>query len=182
MGLLPEIGFVHEVAPSKFPLAYDLQEPFRWLVDLSVVEVIRDAKLDRKADFIVTENYHVRLRPKAAQALMDRLSANLNRKVTVEGRSFAFETLIQELARRLSRNLTGAKGRLDLSYPFAVGESGHVGTDLKDRVAAMTYAEGRAFGLSKAGLWDMKRRASQGKPLKLYRKVSRRLPAIAGQH
>ena len=85
VGLLPEIGFVHEVAPSKFPLAYDLQEPFRWLVDLSVLEVVRDAKLDRKADFIVTENYHVRLRPKAAQALMDRLSANLNRKVAFGG-------------------------------------------------------------------------------------------------
>ena len=85
VGLLPEIGFVHEVAPSKFPLAYDLQEPFRWLVDLSVLEVVWDAKLDRRADFIVTENYHVRLRPKAAQALMDRLSANLNRKVAFGG-------------------------------------------------------------------------------------------------
>src|ERR1700686_1333268 len=26
-GLLPEIGFLHEVAASKFPLAYDIQEP-----------------------------------------------------------------------------------------------------------------------------------------------------------
>ena len=69
VGLLPEIGFVHEVAPSKFPLAYDLQEPFPWLVDLSVLEVIRDGKLDRKRDFIVTENFHVRLRAAAAPLL-----------------------------------------------------------------------------------------------------------------
>lgn len=182
VGLLPEIGFVHEVAPSKFPLAYDLQEPFRWRVDLSVIEVIRDAKLDRKADFIVTENYHIRLRPKAAEVLMDRLSANLNRKVTVHGRSMSYETAISEAARRLGRTLVDPKVRFDLSMPFAVGESGHVETDLKDRIGAMTYAEGRALGISKAGLFDMKRRAAQGKPLKLYRKVSRRLPAIGGQH
>jgi CRISP-associated protein Cas1 len=182
VGLLPEIGFVHEVAHSKFPLAYDLQEPFRWLVDLSVIEVLRDAKLDRKADFIVTENYHIRLRPSAAQVLMDRLSANLNRKVSVRGRSMSFETAISEDARRLTRHLTEPKGRFDLSLPFAVGESGHVEADLKAKVAAMSYAEGRALGISKAGLFAIKKRAAEGKPLKLYRKVSRRLPSVSGQH
>lgn len=182
VGLLPEIGFVHEVAPSKLPLAYDLQEPFRWLVDLSVLEVIRDAKLDRKADFIVTEEFHIRLRPKAAQALMDRLSANMNRKVTVGGRSFAFETLIQEMARRLSRQLTGDKGRLDLSYPFAVGESGHLSTDVQDRVLSMTLAERKAAGIAKNTWHYIRKRAQDGKPLRLYGKVAGRVPTVDGQH
>jgi CRISPR-associated protein Cas1 len=175
VGLLPEIGFLHEVAPSKFPLAYDLQEPFRWLVDLSVVEVLRDGKLDRKADFIVTENYHIRLRPKAAGAILDRLSANMNRKVTVNGRSMSYETAVSEVARRLGKHLTDPKVRFDLSMPFAVGESGHVETDLKNRVAAMTYAEGRSLGISKAGLFAMKRRAAEGRPLRLYRKTAARV-------
>ncbi|MCI4331373.1 MAG: CRISPR-associated endonuclease Cas1 [Thermoplasmata archaeon] len=178
VGLLPEIGFLHEVASAKMPLAYDLQEPFRWLVDLSVIEVIRDGKLDRKRDFIVTENYHVRLRPVASEALLGRLSANMNRKVPMHGRSFAFETLIQETARRLARHLTGAgsrPGRLDLSYPFAMGESGHVDGDLKARVGAMSYAEGRSLGISKAGLFAMKRRAAKGRPLRLYGKVRDRI-------
>jgi len=182
VGLLPEIGFVHEVASAKMPLAYDLQEPFRWLVDLSVIEVVRDGKLDRKADFIVTENYHVRLRATAAQVLMDRFSANLNRKVKVDGRSMAYETAIGETARRLARHLTNTKGRLDLSLPFAIAESGHVEGDLKARVSAMSYAEGRDLGISKGGLFAMKRRAAQGKPLRLYRKVARKLPAVSAQH
>jgi hypothetical protein len=54
VGFLPEIGFVHEVARSKLLLAYDLQEPFRWLVDLSVIELLTDSKVDGKADFMVT--------------------------------------------------------------------------------------------------------------------------------
>jgi CRISPR-associated protein Cas1 len=175
VGLLPEIGFVHEVAHSKFPLAYDLQEPFRWIVDLSVLEVLRDGKLDRKADFILTENYNIRLRPHAAQVLMDRLSANLNRKVSVHGRSMSFETAISETARRLARRLTEPKRRFDLSLPFAVGESGHVETGLKDRVLRMTYTAGRALGISKAGLFAMKKRAAKGKPLRLYSGVRRRV-------
>ena len=175
VGLLPEIGFVHEVAPSKFPLAYDLQEPFRWLFDLSVLEVIRDGKLDRKRDFIVTENYHVRLQAPAAQALIDRLSANMNRKVTVGGRNFAHETLVLESARKLARHLTAPKPSFDLSYPFTAEEAGYVGSDLKERVANLSYAEAHQLGISKAGLWDMKRRAAEGRPLKLYPKVSSKL-------
>jgi CRISPR-associated protein Cas1 len=182
VGLLPEIGFVHEVAPAKFPLGYDLQEPFRWLVDLSVIELIRDGKVDRKRDFIVTENYHIRLRAAAATALIDRFSANLNRKISVGKRPMSFETTISETARRLARYLTKGAGRLDLSYPFAVAEDCHVGDDLKARVADMGYAEAKALGISKAGLWDMKRRAAEGKPLRLYGKVARRLPAFESQH
>jgi CRISP-associated protein Cas1 len=175
VGLLPEIGFVHEVAPSKLPLAYDMQEPFRWLVDLSVIELLRDSKVDRRADFIVTENYHIRLRPASATALMERFSANMNRKVSVGGRSCSYEGLVTESARRLGRYLTGDKADFEIECPFNVGESGHVDTDIAQNISSMSYAEARALGISKAGLWDMKRRAAQGKPLKLYRKVSRKL-------
>lgn len=182
IGLLPEIGFVHEVAHSKLPLAYDLQEPFRWLVDLSVIEILRNGKLDRKKDFIVTENYHVRLRASAGKVLIDRLSANMNRKVPVGDRSYAFETLVLETARKLARHLTEPKSPLEFRYPFGADEAGYVGPDLKDRVGAITYAEGRKLGISKAGLFYMKRRAAEGKPLRLYRKVARKLPPVGIQH
>jgi CRISPR-associated protein Cas1 len=177
VGLLPEVGFLHEVAPSKFPLAYDIQEPFRWLVDLSVIEVIRDGKLDRKRDFIVTENCHVLLRPSASSALIDRFSANLNRKGSVGKRSMSFETTISELARRVARYLTKATGRLDLSYPFGVAEDCHVGDELRVLVGGMGYAEAKALGISKAGLWDMKRRAAEAKPLRLNRGIQGLLAA-----
>ncbi len=175
VGLLPEIGFLHEVAPSKLPLAYDLQEPFRWLVDLSVIEVLRDGKLDRKKDFIVTENYHVRLRPSAAKALIDRFSANMNRKVAVGGRNYSFETLVSETARKLARHLTAPKLPLDFAYPFAADEAGYVGSDLKERVASLTLAERKAAGISKTTWHYIRKRAAEGKPLRLYGKVAEKL-------
>jgi CRISPR-associated protein Cas1 len=175
IGLLPEIGFLHEVAHSKLPLVYDLQEPFRWLVDLSVLEVLRDGKLARRRDFIVTENYHIRLRPTAATALIDRVSANLNRKVELKGRSWSYESIITETARGLARHLTASSNRFDVSYPFSVGESGHIPTDLRERVLSMTVADRKAAGISKTTWHYIKRRAETGKPLRLYRKVAGRL-------
>ena len=40
VGLEPAVGFLHEVSnyQTKESLAYDLQEPFRWLVDVLVLQ------------------------------------------------------------------------------------------------------------------------------------------------
>jgi CRISPR-associated protein Cas1 len=54
------MGFLHELKDSRDSLVYDLMEPFGWLVDLSIVQLLEKKKL-RKADFIVTENYSIRL-------------------------------------------------------------------------------------------------------------------------
>jgi len=145
------------------------------MVDLSVLEVLQDAKLDRKQDFMVTENYHIRLRPNAAAALIDRVSANLNRKVKLKGRSWSYESIITETARGLARHLTTPGGRFDISYPFSVGESGYVPTDLTERVLSMTVADRKAAGISKTTWHYIKRRAETGKPLRLYRKVADRV-------
>ncbi len=54
-----------------------------------------------------------------------------------------------ETARSLARHLTEPDRRLDLSYPFSVGESGHVTSDHRERILAVTPAERRAMGIAK---------------------------------
>jgi len=56
VGLDAHVGFLHEMNPSKNSLAYDLQEPFRFLVDLAVISLIESGKIENK-DFIRTESY-----------------------------------------------------------------------------------------------------------------------------
>lgn len=46
---------------SKNSLAYDLQEPFRFLVDLAVISLVESGAMESK-DFIRTENYNLRLK------------------------------------------------------------------------------------------------------------------------
>ena len=40
IGLEHSIGFLHEIAKSKMPLVYDIQELFRWVSDLSVIKLL----------------------------------------------------------------------------------------------------------------------------------------------
>jgi len=177
VGLMPEIGFLHETAASKLPLVYDLQEPFRWLVDLSVIEVLAGRQLDRKGDFLTTENYHVRLRPRAIGLLADRLSQNFNRAVPFRGKQRTFEAISFEAARNLARYLLGQTKRLDLSYLFGAF-NGALDTGTALAVLGLTFAERKALGIRENTFHDIKKRAGAGKPLRLYGKVARRLPAI----
>jgi CRISPR-associated protein Cas1 len=181
VGLEPSIGWLHETAASKLPVVYDLQEPFRWLVDLSVVETIAGRQLDRRGDFITTENYHIRLRPRAIAVLSGRLSQNFNRAVPFGGQRRTFDAILFETARKLARHLLGQSKRLELSYPFGAFDGG-IDREAAETVASLGYAEARKLGISKAGLWDMKRRAAEGKPLRLYGKVAQRLSSVGAQH
>jgi len=181
VGLEPSVGFLHETAASKLPLIYDLQEPFRWLVDLSVIEVLAGRQLDRKADFLTTENFHVRLRPKAIGLLADRLSQNFNRAVPFRGQRRTFDAISFETARTLARYLLGQSKRLDLGFPFGAFDGG-LDTEAAETISALSYTDARKLGISKAGLWDMKRRAAEGKPVRLYRKVSEKLVSVSAQH
>jgi CRISP-associated protein Cas1 len=63
VGLDPCVGYLHGLAGSKHSLAYDLQELYRWLVDLSIIQLLEDHKLGKSA-FVTTEKYHTRLRVK----------------------------------------------------------------------------------------------------------------------
>ena len=47
VGLEPSVGFLHDFSDyqTKQSLAYDLQEPFRWLVDLSVIQAFESGLL-----------------------------------------------------------------------------------------------------------------------------------------
>jgi CRISPR-associated protein Cas1 len=78
IGLDVSIGYLHEIAPSKHPLVYDLQELFRYIVDYSVIELLETGL--KKSDFITTENYHIRLKPNTAKLLIEKIENNFNNR------------------------------------------------------------------------------------------------------
>lgn len=61
VGLEPTVGFLHEARQTKYPLVYDLQEPYQWLVDTTVISCLESGRFDKK-DFYRMDNYV--LRPK----------------------------------------------------------------------------------------------------------------------
>ena len=80
VGLDLHVGFLHEMNPSKNSLAYDLQEHFRFLVDLAVINLVENGTMDKK-DFIVTENYNLRLMVLGGKKVANESSNLLNKPV-----------------------------------------------------------------------------------------------------
>lgn len=77
VGLDYSIGFLHEINQSRTPLVYDIQELFRWLIDVSVIQLLEEKKT-KKSDFIITENYHTRLGEDIAKLLIEKINSNFN--------------------------------------------------------------------------------------------------------
>ena len=50
----PCVGYFYDLAGSKMPLLYDVQELYRWAVSFAIIRLLEDHKL-KKSDFIVTE-------------------------------------------------------------------------------------------------------------------------------
>ena len=132
--------------------------------------------LDRRADFLLIEGFHLRLRPKAIGLLADRLPQNFNRAVPFEGKNRTFEAVLYETTRKIARNLLGQSKRLDLNFPFGALD-GALDTQAAETISAVSYADARRLGISKAGLWDMKRRGADCEPVKAYRKLAEKLPS-----
>ncbi|MCX6651191.1 MAG: CRISPR-associated endonuclease Cas1 [Methanomassiliicoccales archaeon] len=72
-GLDSYVGFNHEMANGKASLVYDLQELYRWLVDIAVISSLENKVFD-KSDFIRTENYNIRLRPVSVRILIEEVN------------------------------------------------------------------------------------------------------------
>ena len=97
IGLDASIGYLHEIAPSKHPLVYDLQELFRYVVDYSVIELL-ETKM-KKSDFITTENYHIRLRPDTAKLLIEKIKSNFNKRYEFKNKQYTLDNIMFENVR-----------------------------------------------------------------------------------
>jgi len=115
IGLDVSIGYLHEIAPSKHPLAYDLQELFRYIVDYSVIELL-ETKL-KKSDFITTENYHIRLKPNTAKLLIEKIKNNFNQRYEFKNKQHTLENIMFENIRELNRYIIGNSKNLDFIIP-----------------------------------------------------------------
>ena len=141
VGFEPSIGFLHEIAQSKTPLIYDFQELFRWLVDLSIIQLLEEKKIG-KSNYIVTENYHVRLRENAAKMLIKKINENFNTKVSNyrnESKNLTYQTILLKEMEQLAKFVTKEKST---TFEFRIPEFKMSGRNdsllFKDRILSMS--------------------------------------------
>lgn len=173
VGLDPAIGFLHELAPSKTPLVYDIQELFRWIIDLSVIQLLEEKKL-KKSNFIVTENYHIRLKENTAKMLIDKIKINFNRFTAYKGKNYSYQNILFDAVQRLANFILDRNPHLNFEIP-SVKITRNDTIELKEKIMNMTSTERKARGINKSTLWYQKRRLAEGSTMKAYSKVRSKL-------
>ncbi len=168
-GLDSQVGFLHELTLYSTPLVYDLQELFRWLIDLSVIQLIEDKKL-QKSDFIVTENYHLRLREKTAKMLIDKIKHNFNRKVPYKNKNYSYQTILNDAVQQFANFVYGKKKEFEFEVP-AIQIQREDSLDIREKISKMTPEERKKLGINKSTLFYMKKNLKSGKNIKIYDKT-----------
>ncbi|NPE29829.1 CRISPR-associated endonuclease Cas1 [Methanococcoides sp. SA1] len=173
VGLDAHVGFLHEMNPSKNSLAYDLQEPFRFVVDLTVMNLIEKGVMDSK-DFIRTESFSLRLRPTGARKVTEEFNSVMNGKVEYRKKNTSWGSVILVKSRELSHQLVGKRKTIEFSNPVYVGE--RVDSNLlRKTIIDMSYVDWNKMGFSKGTLHYMKQNAEADKPFTLNAHVKERL-------
>jgi CRISPR-associated protein Cas1 len=173
VGLEPTVGFLHEARQTKYPLVYDLQEPYRWLVDTTVISCLESCRFGKK-DFYRMDNYVLRLRPEAARKFIDALRIKLNSPVRYGGKFYSWDTLIRLKAQELANYVVGKRADVDFGEPKPVLHR----TDseaIRSRILSLTTAEARKRGIRRNTLLYLRHRAKTEKPLRVYDKIRMRL-------
>ncbi|WP_342305546.1 CRISPR-associated endonuclease Cas1 [Methanolobus sp. ZRKC5] len=173
VGLDPHVGFLHEMNPSKNSLAYDLQEPFRFLVDLAVIKLIETNGID-KTDFIRTESYSLRLRPTGAKKLTEAVNSCVNTRVSYQNKMSMWSYVIFLKARELAQYLVGKRQDIDFVNPQYATRRQDT-SDIRQKILSISYTDWKKLGFSKGTLHYMKQNAKADKPFTLNAHVRERL-------
>ena len=135
IGFDPSIGFLHELKDGRSSLVYDLQELGRWLIDLSVIQLLEEKTL-KKSDFIVTENYNIRLRANTAKMLIEKIKLNFNLRTLYNGKYYSYQNILYENVRLLANYIIGKSSKLQFNIPeFKINRVDS--TDIRNKVLSL---------------------------------------------
>ena len=152
--------------------AYDLQEPFRWIADVSVMDAFESGVLDLLDFYFTGDDY--RFEPEAKQRFLDLLRERFNSVVRYKGRALKWDTVIEQKTVELGRYLTNRSVTLDLSEPspdLRRTDDNHV----RGRILTLSQSEAKKFGIGKSTLHFLRAKACQERSFRLYLKVRQKL-------
>ena len=178
-GLEPSVGFLHETSDyqTKQSLVYDLQESFRWIADVTVMDAFESGVLDLPDFYFTGDDYRYRFEPEAKQRFLDLLRERFNSGVRYKGRSLKWDTVIEQKTIELARYLTGHTSEVDFSepYPRIVKADDH---ELRGKILSLSMSQAGNFGINKSTLHYLRKNAADNRSFKVYRKLQQRLQLV----
>jgi len=145
---------------------------FRYVIDYSVIELL-ETKL-KKSDFITTENYHIRLKPKTAELLIEKIKNKFNQRYEFRNKQHTLENIMFENIRELSRYITGNSKQLEFSIPD-IKIKRNDNPQIRDKIISIDPEKRKELKINKSTLWYQQKKIKEGKSIKVYNKLGVRL-------
>jgi CRISPR-associated protein Cas1 len=176
VGLEPSVGFLHETSgyQTKQSLVYDLQEPFRWIADVAVMEAFESGVLELPDFYFTGDDYRYRFEPEAKERFLDLLRGRFNSGVRYKGRAFKWDTVIEQKAGELSGYLVGRAAAIDFCQPLpSLHRTDNI--ELRRRILGLSQQEAQRLGIGKTTLHCLRINARSDRSFRIYSKTRRRI-------
>jgi CRISPR-associated protein Cas1 len=180
VGLEPSVGFLHDFSDyqTKQSMVYDLEEPFRWLVDLTVIQAFESGSLDVPHFYFTGDDYRYRFDVEAKTRFINLLREQFNSDVNYKGHHLKWDTVIEQKVTELSRFLRGRSRQLDFTDPRPI-LARLDSSNLRNKILSLTQQEATKAGIGKSTLHYLRQNAHSPKCFKTYKSVLSRLEALA---
>jgi len=152
----------------------DLQEPFRWIADVAVMDAFEPGLLDLPDFYFTGDDYRYRFEPEAKERFLDLLRERFNSGVGYKGRGLKRDTVIEQKTVELSRYMIGRTVGLDFSEPSPDLRRTD-DKELRRRILSLSTSEARSLGIGKSTVHYLRRNAECEGSFMISRKILHRL-------
>jgi len=165
---------------------YDLQEPFRWAADVTVMEAFDSRLLDLPGFYFTGDEYEYRLdlgaKSRFLSVLRERFNTGLRYRLYVVKRDpdiLKWDPVIEQKAVELGRFLAGRVGKLDFSEP---SPDLHRTDDreLLKRILGLSQREAERLGIGRSTPHYLRREVESEKPFRMYPGTREKLANLGG--
>jgi len=175
VNLEPGVGFLHDSDyETKQSLVYDLQELFRWLVDLSMIQAFESKTLELHDFYFTGDDYRYRFEVEAKRRFIEVLRERFNSGVNYRGRVLKWDTVIEQKANELGRFLVGKLSTPNFTEPAPVLERMD-NRMVRKTILGLSQSEARERGIGKSTFHNLWNKAEDASSFVLYEKVRHRL-------
>jgi CRISPR-associated protein Cas1 len=176
VGLEPAVGFLHELAhdETRESLVYDLEEPFRFLVDLTVIQAFESGWLNVNDFAYEPHDYLYRIEFDAKKRFLHLLQKQFNSGVDYKGRSLKWDTVIEEKTNELARYLNGRSSAISFQEPAPILQRTD-NTAIREKILSLTQSEAEKRGIGKSTLHYLRKRAENQQPFRIYANVKEKI-------
>jgi CRISPR-associated protein Cas1 len=178
VGLEPSIGWLHEFTGSqtKESLVYDLQEPFRWLGDVTTIEAFESGALDLKDFYFLGDDYRYHIEVEAKRRFLQLLKDRFNSGVKYKGKTWKWGTVILNKTQELGRCLLEEESSVNFIDPVPRLEKSDIQT-LRKRILELTDRQvQQQLGIDKSALQYLRKRAAEKASFRVFPKLQRYHP------